>query len=195
MLSPVCIRNMWGFIPGRVGGRGGGREFTENLRFPHGGQYQGSTCLGQNWQGMERDLEGTAWQETGLARSSQGWQEGFSCYRDKNQWKTVLSKLLLQKEFAGRILNLKLSNMLWMPSSTKMSHRRKQEKTQVFDKLWYQTSSVRLARSYWAISRSCDIWAASKSTKPQHPCDALRCFLFTRSKFLTLAEEEAPLIT
>lgn len=48
------------------------RKFTENLRFPHGGQYQGSTCLGQNWQGVERDLEGTAWQETGLARSSQG---------------------------------------------------------------------------------------------------------------------------
>lgn len=78
----------------------------------------------------------------------------------------LLSKLLLQNEFPGRILNLKLSNRLWMVSSTKMSHKRKQEKTQAFDKVWYQTSPVSLARTS-------DIWAASKSAKPQGPCDAV----------------------
>lgn len=57
-------------------------------------------------------------QETGLARRSQGSQEGFSWYMGKNQWKTVLSKLLLQNDIPGRILNLKLSNRLWMASST-----------------------------------------------------------------------------
>lgn len=156
-LPTVFDNHVGGIIPGRVGGKRGRREFTANPCFPHCGQYQGSTCLGPNWQGTERDLEGRAWQETGLARSSQGGQEGFSCYMDKNQWKTALSKLLLQNEFPGGILSVKLSNRLWMASSTKMSHRRKQEKTQASDKLWYQTSPVSLARSSWAISRSCDI--------------------------------------
>lgn len=66
------MRHVWGAIPGRVGGREEGRVFTDNPCFPHQGQYQGSTCLGHNWEGMERDFEGRAWQETGPARSSQG---------------------------------------------------------------------------------------------------------------------------
>lgn len=200
MVFPVCmIRNMGRFISERVEGRKGGRGITENPCFPQEGQCWGTTCLGQeNWQGTERVLRERAEEVAGGrgCKKQPGLTRRFSCYRDKEEWKKVFSKQLLWNEFAGSVLNLKWSNMLWMGSfHQNVTKQEAGKKTQVFDKLWYQTSSVSLARSYTAISRSCDIWAASKSTTAHGPCDAVRCSLFSkRSEFLTLAVEEAQLI-
>lgn len=120
MVFPVCMtRNMGRFISERVEGRKGGRGITENPCFPQEGQCWGTTCLGQeNWQGTERVLRERAEEVAGGrgCKKQPGLTRGFLCYRDKEEWKKVFSKQLLWNEFAGSVLNLKWSNMLWMGS-------------------------------------------------------------------------------
>lgn len=165
MVSPVCTtRNVGGFIPERVGGREQGRGITENPRFPRGAMLRdnmsGAGELSRHWKGFWRKGQ-KRWQEAGVARSIQGWQGGFSCYRDREQWKNVFSKQLPWNEFAGRVLNAKWSNMLWMGSFHQNVTQQKAGKN---PSLWQALVPDQLCQpcqELQGISMSCDIWAAS----------------------------------